>query len=638
LYQFDDYILDVDKFELLRAGEVQHVEPLIFDFLHFLVKNPNRILAREEIVDEIWDGRIVSDATLNTCIKSARIVIGDSGENQKYIKTIRGRGIQFIADVSTASANKSSSKKTVRLSPSISIGAVAAFMLVCVILYFNFAPEERATELKPQSLQSSLKIAVIPFTDMSENGDQEYFGDGMAEEILNVLTAVDDLDVVSRSTSFSLKGQNLSVPEIAEMLGVNYILEGSVRSDNNRIRVTAQLIDASSDNHLWSESYDRELTSIFDIQDDISLAIAEALKIELGTGITERVSPTSNMVAYEFYLQGHQLFLNRGTSSSSAEIDNLERAIVLLGQATSLDANFAEAWADLATINVVLPTYFGNDYSFEDVAPRALVATERAIELNPALSQAWAVRGFIHLGRFEFEDAKVSLIRATELNPNNETAWLWLGLTYSSVAAYKKAKLALERATQIAPTSAVNYNVLGVVEHAMGNLTGAASLQNKSINEMGFELGRIDLALLAIENNEPEKALKEITAFYKNSNQPSSRELEEKLKLYVNAYFDPSLSDQAKERLAVDMENSSLTAFFGAYMVQDGENMVRGFEKETANRGFNIRRIYYAPARPLFQQIEFREHLIRIGLLDYWQNNEFPKFCHANGEDDFMCE
>ncbi|MBT6036298.1 MAG: tetratricopeptide repeat protein [Kordiimonadaceae bacterium] len=656
LYRFDNIEFDVDKFELRREGEIQHVEPLVFDFLIFLMKNPSRIISREEIIEEIWNGRIVSDATISSCIKSARKAIGDDGENQKYIKTIRGRGIQFLAQINTASQNSDTApsikndnaKTSASIKGSINrlnlkIVSIGALLLIIVILLINQYSTTTIDINNDQGRQiananAPYTIAVMPFVDLSADGDQEYFGDGISEEVLNVLTAVDELDVTSRTTSFSLKDQNLSVPEIADRLNVNYIVEGSVRSSGNRIRITAQLIDTTSDTHLWSENYDRELNDIFAIQDDISQQITSALKVELMGDIIRGEVPTNNMESYALYLQGHQSFLNRGMGNINSNINNLENAVSLLERSVKLDPDFAEAWADLATINLVLPTYFEDRYSFEDIVPAASAAADRAISLKPNLSEAWSVKGFILSNQFRFQEAETALNRATEINPNNETAWLWLALHFSSVADHERAIKAVERAIELEPESAIDYNVLGLIYHAMGDLEKASPLQEKSVKEMGFKLGWIDRSLLALENNNPELALSEIITFFREDEETSDPELEDKLAIYVKAYFDTSAREEALSLLEKDIAaGKPKTNFFASYMLADGEKMANYFETTQMNKIFNFRRIYYPSVRSIFAQQAFKDYIIDIGLHSYWKNNQFPTFCRAVGDDDFEC-
>lgn len=649
LYQFDEFELDVERFELRRGGEALHVEPQTFDFLLFLIENNDRVVTREEIIDKVWQGRIVSDTTISSCVKAARKTLGDDGEHQSYIKTTRGRGFQFVRNVrksiSQPIQNNQSSDynltSSVHKQTLIYVVIAGLIFIIGLLLYNQYQPiASDNNSPAPQTTgtpEAPYVIAVMPFVDLSANGDQEYFGDGISEEVLNVLTAVDELDVTSRTTAFSLKGQNLSVPEIASRLNVNYIVEGSVRSSGNRIRITAQLIDARNDNHLWSENYDRELTDIFAIQDDISQQIADALKVELIGGSVGSVAPTSNMEAYALYLQGHQLFLNRGTLGVENNIDNIERAIDLLNQAVELDPGFADAWADLATSYIVMPSYYDPEYSSARVVPLATEAANKAIEIDPELSQAWAVRSLVNLSLFDFEGSEEAILRATRLNENNATAWLWQGLHFAAVGNQDKAISAVEIALELAPDVPINHSARGMFYHAKGDAETAIPSMNHAIEELGFEAGRIDRAILAAWNSNLDLAKEQMIRFYGSYNQMSAQELEEAISIYLNAYADKSSIGFARQQLENDRDAGRDTSF-GLYMIGDGETFVDDFDKTFVNKGFVLSRIYNPIARPMFQQITFRNYLIGIGLLDYWKNHGFPDFCRAVGEADFECD
>ncbi len=648
LFRFDDFEVDQEKFELRRNGEPQHIEPQTFDFLYFLIRNADRVVTREEIIEEVWQGRIVSDTTISSCVKSARKILGDDGEHQKYIKTTRGRGFQFVGNVDTENKREGKNfsdtirKPTSHLTKQIAIYlSIAALVFVIGLMLFNRYQSSPTTFTSsnsdaPKRVTDEYTIAVMPFVDLSAGGNQEYFGDGISEEVLNVLTSVDQLNVISRTTAFSFKGQNLSVPEIAKRLNVNYIVEGSVRSAGNRIRISAQLVDTRSDSQLWSQNYDRELDDIFAIQDDISQQIAAALKVELIGGSIGRAAPTDNMEAYALYLQGHQIFLNRGTLGVANNIANIERAIGLLQQAVALDDQFAEAWADLATSYIVMPSYYDRNYSSARVVPLATDAADRAIRINPQLSQAWAVKSLVYLSHLDFERSEQAIIRATDLNPNNATAWLWQGLHFAAVGNQGKAIEAISRAIELAPSVPINHSALGMLLHARGQLNEALPSMDRAINDLGFEAGRIDRALVAIWRDNRDQALDHMVRFLKNYDQISDQELKAKVNTYIDAYYDSNLRADAAKLLMADMKKGIDTTF-GLYMLQDAKIFIDDFENTFANKGFILSRIYNPIARPLFKQEMFRDYLIRIGLLDYWQKNSFPYFCRPSGENDFEC-
>lgn len=274
-------------------------------------------------------------------------------------------------------------------------------------------------------------IAVLPFENMSTDPGQEYFSDGLSEELLNALTRVDGLNVASRTSSFAFKGDARGIQQIARQLRVANILEGSVRRVGDRLRVTAQLIDADTDVHLWSDSYDRDLTDIFQVQEEIANAIVSALTVELGVGLkTVSVdSVTSSLDAYDLYLRARELFLAR---------EQLPHSWELLRQATHLDPEFARAWETLAAVHSAATSWFPGDGI--DHESLALAAARRALEIDPSLSMPHAVIGMKHqVTGAGYIGAIDSLDHAIANDPRNATALLWRGITLKELGYLQKA-------------------------------------------------------------------------------------------------------------------------------------------------------------------------------------------------------
>lgn len=621
---------------LKRDYIILELRPKDSDLLVYLADNAGEVISLDDIINHVWNGVIVSEDSVYHAISQLRKALAVEDDSTEYIRTIAKKGYSLVAPVNETLGNPSALAQSFK-SPKITL--VAAIVIIVSLLFISiFFANDDTDDLQAVAVLDR-SIAVLPFVDMSPDGDQEYFGDGMAEEILNLLVSIDELDVTSRTSSFAYKGTNKQIPEIAAELGVNYVVEGSIRRDGNQLRVTAQLIAVANDHRLWSETFDRELESIFAIQDEIGIAVSNALKIELVGGEPLREAPTSNMEAYALYLQGHQLFLKRGTSDAAGNIIDLENAIDLLNQSTALDSNFAEAWADLAGSYILLPGYTGKFDEDGSIARKASAAAERAINLQPNSSQAWAVKGFNHLTQYEFEDAELALVRATELNSKNESAWLWLGIVYRDVGNFNEALRCVEQAIKLAPDFAVNYFVQSRMLHSIGEVERAARQFDHVVNNLGYERGRFELALAAVGNNDPEKALIEIKArrswlFGEEADEVS----DDTLRLYINAYYDSSLRVEASKLLANDIAVGKELTNFGFYMLQDGEALVRKYETYSGNNVFNFARLYFPLNRSLWRQQAVKQFAIKTGLLNYWQNNSFPYFCRPVGKDDFECQ
>lgn len=648
LYKFDDFVLDTNNFKLTCHGENVLVTRQAFDLLHLLIKNSHRLVTREEVVEHIWDGREVSDTTISSSIKYVRKYLGDDGAVQKYIKTVRGRGYQFICDNEIEEVAQTTQSHKNRIEVTTSFNKTMLFSLIIGCLVFviglllfaetNFISNKSDDEVL-SSGGSNNSITVLPFTDMSSDGTQEYFGDGVAEEILNVLAGIKELDVTSRSTAFSLKGQNYSIPEIANKLNVAYVVEGSVRSAGNRVRVTVQLIDATRDIHLWSENYDREMIDIFAIQDEIAKSIARVLEIEISDNSLDREAPTKNMDAYVLYLQGHQLFLDRGKGKSIDEEANLLKGLESLVKATDMDPNFAVAWADRASAMAVLPTFLSNDFTAKLVAPDVLRFANKAISLDPNLSQAWAVKGFTHLNQMQFQDAQIALTRSTTLNPKNETAWLWQALHYISVGYHQKALEAVNMAIKLGPERTINHGVQSTILYALGDIDKAVEVLDYNMENRNYHIGRADRIIIAAYQNDSERAFVEIEKATERLNVLDPEAYNDERKLYFSARNNPELREKAQSALIKSFEDElDSKSFFGAFMLQDGERLVHFLKYNPMNIAFFLRRIFNPSLRSVINEDVVKDYFKEIGLFAYWQDNGFPTFCRAISDVDFICE
>ena len=263
LYHFSDFVLDSSRRELRRGEELIAIEPQVFDLLEFLIRARERVVGRDELFDTVWRGRIVSDATLSSRVNTVRMAIGDSGEAQRLVRTLPRKGIRFVGEVREAPDSPAST------------------------------PAHPARPERPS-------IAVLPFTNMSGDTEQDFFADGMAEGIITALSRCSGLFVIARNSSFPYKGKPVDIREVGRELGVAYVLEGSIRRGGNRLRITGQLIDADSGRHLWTDRFDGDLSDVFDLQDRITESVVAAIEptVQLAEGERQRSSaPRDSMAA-----------------------------------------------------------------------------------------------------------------------------------------------------------------------------------------------------------------------------------------------------------------------------------------------------------------------------------------------------
>lgn len=383
------------------------------------------------------------------------------------------------------------------------INYVIIAALAAVVLFQQFAPSLSTIRSFAGGFDESqsISIAVLPFTDLSAAGDQEYLGDGVAEEILNVLAGVEGLKVTSRTSAFAFKGQNLQIPEIAKALNVSHVVEGSIRKQNDQVRITAQLIEVAGDSHLWSDTYDSNLSNIFKLQDEIAGNISSALSMRLNLALPaiERETPNWNLAAYELYLRARQMIIAR---------DNYPEASGLLDTALSIEPEFADAWAEKGTVLALLAFSLGSsDESISEsfaTYDEAWLAARRATDLDPGHSLGTAVQGLVRMNQLRFLEARVLLERSvTQKNPA-DNAFLWLAITLATTGDFDGALAILEGRLEESPTAPNLIRWRGQVLSLQGrwqeiwDQRGATSAvemeQTAMIRQMaGVMIGEIDL-------------------------------------------------------------------------------------------------------------------------------------------------
>jgi len=327
-YRFDNHLLDTDRRELRRGDELLAVEPQVFDLLVFLLRNRDRVISKEELIASVWDGRIVSDSTLASRINAVRRTIGDNGQEQRVIRTAARRGFRFVAEV-----NETETVTNAETPDALS-------------------QDKRggpACHDKPS-------IAVLPFSNLSGDPDQEYFVDGVVEEIITSIARVNWLFVIARNSSFTYKGKAVDVKQVARELGVRYVLEGSMRKAGNRVRITGQLVDTSTGAHIWADHFDGALDDIFELQDQLASNVVGAIAPKLRQSEIERAArkPTQSVDAYDLFLRALGQLHHMSKNSWSKAICFARRALDIdpfYGPAAALAAythvvQITQGWAE----------------------------------------------------------------------------------------------------------------------------------------------------------------------------------------------------------------------------------------------------------------------------------------------------
>jgi TolB-like protein/cytochrome c-type biogenesis protein CcmH/NrfG len=430
---FDDHALDTDRRELHRGAETIPVEPQVFDLLVFLVQNRDHVVSKDDLIDAVWGGRIVSESTLTSRINAARRAVGDSGEDQKLIRTIPRKGLRFVGTVRTQTQGNEQA-----VEPSHEI----------------HEPSRPALPLPDRPA-----IAVLPFANLSGEPEQEYFSDGISEDIITGLSKLRWFFVIARNSSFIYKGKAVHMKRVAEELGVGYVVEGSVRKGGDRVRITVQLSDAATGSNIWAERYDRALADVFAVQDEITEAIVAAIEPQLYAAETfrSRRKPPNSMDAWDLVMRALSHFW-RVTRQ-----DYLV-AQALLEKATAIDPNYGQALGVLATSQT-----FSAHMGWTDMAAVVPLAERAALAAILADSEdPWAhnALGSVYLFTRRFEDSLAELEVALRLNPNFSLAQGYYGLVLSYAGRWEEASVAARRALRLSPRDPFSAVFCGIAAYA----------------------------------------------------------------------------------------------------------------------------------------------------------------------------
>jgi adenylate cyclase len=384
--------------EVRRGDRLVAVEPQVFDVLVYLIRHRNRVVSRDDLLEGIWGGRIVSESTLSSRVNSARGAIGDSGDRQQWIRTIARRGFRFVGEVGE------------RDSPGVSTADPR-------LVEQDASPATSASRTPPQ-LPDRPSVAVLPFANMSGDPKQRYFADGISDDIITELSRFSELFVIARNSSFQYKAQAVDVRQVGQELGVGYVLEGSIRRAGKRVRVTAQLIDATTGAHRWADHYDRQLEDVFAVQDEVARTIVTILVAHLNKAEASRalLKPPSSWQAHDYFLRGADTY---NSFLSTLLPGALSEARRLFECSLSIDPGYARAYAALSnTYTTAFGQPVGEEYLDPTAIERAYELAAKAVQLDPNLPLAHAKLGIALAYRSPPEQAIAAFERAIELNPN----------------------------------------------------------------------------------------------------------------------------------------------------------------------------------------------------------------------------
>ena len=455
-YQFDTFVFHRDR-GLFDDGRPIPLEPQGLNLLGYLLAHRDRVVSRDELNAEIWDGRIVSEAALSTCIRAVRRALGDDRTQQKYIRTHPKRGFQFVAPVEQVSAVEAASMasdgKQLRRPRLLPILAGLA-TLALVIAVGGWWMTREGPEVPGKA--PNLSIAVMPFESLSANPEQEFFADAFTEDLITDLSRIRDAFVIARRTSFTYKNRAANIVTVAKELGVRYVLEGSVRRAGNDVRINAQLIDGETNQHIWSDRFDRKVTEVFSGQYEVTGQIASILKAELREADLRRQGPPESLEAWDYALKGNVLLVRPERDFRGAK-EFLEKAI-------ALDPNIASAWSGLAFVHFAASFSNIAGVSEPDSKNLSRQAAQRAVALDPKNAEGHWMVGVGYARNGQTDLAWPSCQTAMELNPNNDCVYVCAGLTKMAMGEPAEAIPYFQQSVRLNPRfrTFTKYKYMGV--------------------------------------------------------------------------------------------------------------------------------------------------------------------------------
>ncbi|HEY6455039.1 MAG TPA: winged helix-turn-helix domain-containing protein [Steroidobacteraceae bacterium] len=653
-YKVGDLQIDVTRRRVLRSNTELLAAGLSFDLFLVLVRAASEVVSIDELMRQVWPGLIVGPEAVTQRIKILRRALGDDADRPRYIAGVRGRGYRLVAPAVTAESESSSSVPgstgpTARRIPRqwyLTALLCLAVLAVAIPGYYwhrdvsGSRAQALAQKTNPGVVEPRTAVAVLPFVNLTGDPTKDYLGEGMAEQVINMLARVPGLKVPARTSSFAYQGRNIDVRRIAADLGVGTILEGSVREAGARVRITAELINAQDGLHLWSQSYDRSFTDLFQLQDDLAAAIVKALEARIGTASSAAIAPisrTGNIEAYDFYLQG-EAALARPTPQG------FQRAVEYLRAAVARDSALAPAYARMGTA-LVLSGESGIQ-PIENVAAAERVA-RRAYLLDPTLAESQDVLSNVSRLRGHWLEAEDYGRRAVSLSPDDANTHLVEGYLLDEVGQLRASLAEYDQAYRLAPANLAVIMLRSFSQSLLGR--DADALKSMRLAEdLGLPHTSFDTVYeqAAFRSGRFAEAASAAADFLNGADPDEARTREIVLRVY-GALADPGSKPAAmaaaarlypptrarhldSEKIANAtpcLQSSYAIALLGELDV--AYDMAGRCLDALAAGAINHRnqRLWSDSMRPFRQDPRFQAFAARLGLVQYWRQYGPPDEC-----------
>ncbi len=612
-----DWAVDPDRSALVRDGREKRVKPKSMDVLIALAQADGAVVSRQALFDTVWPNSEVTDDVLTHCIVELRKAFDDSAREPAYIETIPKKGFRLIpavryAESEVAELESGAPARRWKLAALTAVSAIVIAGLTIALL-----PDSDVDD-RPNS------VAVLPFVDMSEAKNQEYFADGMTEELINELVKLDGLVVTGRTSSFYFKGRNEDIRSIGEQLNVEHILEGSVRLSDDMLRITAQLVSVDDGFHLWSETYDRRQADIFLIQEEIAESVAKALSVELGVGeIAKYTGGTSNVEAHELVLRGNARYKEGTAEDARAAIASYRRAV-------ELDPNYAIGWERLASAYLFARLVLGADY-WADAQELALDSIERALELAPDSSIVLQTAAYLQIVLGDFFSARAYFERLEDADVRIPLSRSGTYIDMILKTGHVEEALRLQRANMlIDPKREENTLYMAHTLTAIGRPREALAILETSFLEGDARSGiAMEGLVAALTNGDIEL----ISLWIERARDYSAPQYRGALATILSLVDDrAALSSYLRELYETSRDTDYIVSIFAGYVGAD--ELVLG----TFRRSEDLWAFWYPMFAPVRASDEFVELVTDIGLVRYWQAYGFNDYCSPTEAGEIRCD
>jgi TolB-like protein/DNA-binding winged helix-turn-helix (wHTH) protein len=654
-YRIGDLLLDAGTQQVTRNGTVLQVPRLSFKLLLSLARHAPNVVTTRQLEEEVWEGLVVDRGTVNKRVLLLRKALSGDASEDPYIAVIRGTGYRLIAQVERVESVPAEPLEettgmqrgqgwyrrrpgTVRTATIWLLGVFALLVLYIVLREPSIDAVEQLATANPASqyqvpavLYSQQSVAVLPFVDLSDNQVHRYLGDGIAEDVIALLAGMEGLDVVARTSSFAFRDTTATLSEIAARLRVGTVLEGSIQYSDDRIRVTAQLIDASTGYHIWSQNYDRAFDEVFGVQDDIAFNIAQTLKLTLEENEhpDSANSMTADMEAFKLYLKGRDLLNER----IHLRINGLYEALDYFNAAIARDPKFVRAHAGVATVYWLLTSY---DTSLEKevLYEKAVASAQFALEINPKSIDALGALASVYSMRGDLLQAAELYDRIRAIGGGGSNIVFWEAMLHIRLGYFEELLNSLSKEYQRDP---LNEHVAWVLADALIYSGKPAQAVDILTQLKYFSFRDYYLALASVYLGDYQAAREYLRDARMRSGTLSAYYAD----LVIDALEDPARKEEVAGRIVAATQDGELDKLVGfeSLMILDSPRVFDlGIDPLTDFRNVQIfAQIWDNWAVEVRRDPRFKDWIRTIGYLEFWNKKGWPDRCRPTGIDNFEC-